>query len=248
MSQSAVKLADLSWQQAEQLLSPDAVIMIPLGAAAKEHGPHLRLDNDYRLAEALSTRVMEKIPVIVTPTISFHHYPAFTAYPGSISLRFDTARDLVVDIVDSLARFGPRRFYALNTGVSTAAPLQAAAELLRDSQVVLRYTDILTVTAGVESSLTQQQRGSHADEVETSMMLYLTPDRVDMAKAVKDDHPRQGNGGFSRVPGHPGIYSPSGVWGDPTLADAGKGKLLVEATVEKIVQDIETLRRQAPFP
>ena len=245
LSQPSVRLADLSWQEAERLLTPDTLIMLPLGAAAKEHGPHLRLDNDYRLAEALSGLVMQRTPVIVAPTVSFHHYPAFTSYPGSVSLRFNTARDLIVDIIGSLAAFGPRRFYVLNTGVSTVEPLQAAAETLRHSQVIVCFTDIQTVAAGVERTVTHQQRGSHADEVETSMMLYLAPDRVDMGKAVKDDNPRQGHGGLSRLPGREGIYSPSGVWGDPTLADADKGKRVVEAIVEGIVREIEALRRVA---
>ena len=43
-------LADLTWVEAERRLTPDTVVVIPLGAEAKEHGPHLRLDNDARLA------------------------------------------------------------------------------------------------------------------------------------------------------------------------------------------------------
>jgi len=237
-----MRLADMTWLEAERLLTPEAVVMIPLGAAAKEHGPHLRLDNDYRLANALSDRVMKQSPVIVAPTVPYHHYPAFTTYPGSTSLRFDTARDLIVEIVGSLAAFGPRRFYVLNTGVSTMKPLQAAADLLHEAQIALRYTDILAVAAGVERSVTQQLRGSHADETETSMMLYLAPERVDMHKAVKDDQPCVGEGGFSRLPGDKGVYSASGVWGDATLAEVGKGERLVDAIVDGIVQDIENLR------
>ncbi len=223
---------------------PQAVLLLPLGAAAKEHGPHLRLDNDLRLAEALSERVMARTEVIVAPTLSYHHYPAFLAYPGSISLSFDVACGLVVDIVTSLTAHGPRRFYVLNTGVSTAGPLAAAAGILADRGVQLRFSDISKITADTEARLLQQQRGSHADEAETSMMLYLMPDRVDMPSAVRDDHPRHGPGGFSREPGRAGIYSPSGVWGDPTLADARKGAQLVEAFVAAVSRDIEDLRAQ----
>ena len=55
-----VVLADLTWPQAEAILTVDAVVVTPLGAAAKEHGPHLRLDNDLRLAQYLAARVVEK--------------------------------------------------------------------------------------------------------------------------------------------------------------------------------------------
>jgi creatinine amidohydrolase len=240
---AAVELAELTWQEAERWLTPEALVMIPLGAAAKEHGPHLRLDNDYRLAEALKARVMARTSVVVAPTISYHHYPAFTEYPGSISLGPDTARDLLIDIVQGIAAHGPRCFYVLNTGVSTLEPLQAAAESLRKSGIVLAYTDFEAVTAEVEREIAEQRRGGHADEIETAMMLYLAPERVAMDRAVRDDAPRRGPGGFHREPGNTGIHSPTGIWGDPTLADAGKGRRLVEAAVDGIVRDLERLRR-----
>jgi len=75
------------------------------------------------------------------------------------------------------------------------------------------------------------------------MMLYLEAQRVDMSKAVRDDHPRNGEGGFARVPGQAGVYSPSGVWGDPTLASVDKGRRIVNAVVDGIVRDIQCLRQ-----
>lgn len=240
----SVEIADLSWQEAERHLTPDAVVMMPLGAAAKEHGPHLKLDNDYRLAASLKSLVVKRTSVVVAPTIGYHYYPAFTAYPGSTHLQFATARDLVVDIAHSLAAHGPRRFYVLNTGLSTAGPLEAAAEMLKKSGIKMDYTDMLSVAADVEEEVAEQRRGSHADEIETSMMLYLAPARVDMQKALRDDHKRRGSGGFHRTAGQAGIYSPSGVWGDATLASAEKGELIVEAVVSGIVRDIENLRHQ----
>jgi len=62
-----VVLADLTWLEAEAVLKPDSVVVIPLGAAAKEHGPHLRLDNDWRMAQYLAERVNRR-PVHVTST------------------------------------------------------------------------------------------------------------------------------------------------------------------------------------
>jgi creatinine amidohydrolase len=99
-------LERLTWIEAEKLLTPQCVVLIPLGAAAKEHGPHLRLDNDRTLAEYLARRVADVADVIVAPTIAHHYYPAFVEYPGSTTLRLETARDLVVDVVSGLAAFG----------------------------------------------------------------------------------------------------------------------------------------------
>ena len=240
-SLSGADLADLTWVEAEPLLTPDAIVVIPLGAASKEHGPHLRLDNDFVMAEYLKQRVLEASYVVVAPTVTYHFYPAFLEYPGSTHLSFDTSRDLVVDIVRSLAGYGPRKFYVLNTGVSTLRPLSASAEILAEAGIVLQYTNILDVAAAEEDRVREQERGTHADEIETSMMLYIAPDRVDMSKAVREDNPRA-SGGLTRVEGGEGIYSESGVWGDATLATVEKGRIVVEATVEGILEDIEALR------
>jgi creatinine amidohydrolase len=83
---------------------------MPLGAAAKEYGPQLKLSNDWTLAEYLKRHVLDACDVVVALTVGYHCYPAFAEYPGSLSLRLATARNLIVDICTSLAVFGPRRF------------------------------------------------------------------------------------------------------------------------------------------
>ncbi|MEA2339574.1 MAG: creatinine amidohydrolase, partial [Thermoanaerobaculia bacterium] len=178
----------------------------------------------------------------VAPTINYSFYPAFVEYPGSTSLRFETARDVVVDICRSLARFGPRRFYILNTGVSTLRPLAAAAEMLAADGIVMRYTN-LNVTEPVEKPIRKEEGGTHAEEIETSMMLYIAPESVDMKKAVKDYHPS--NGPLTRDPNGKGTYSASGVWGDATLATREKGRIVTEALVTSILAEVEQLRSAA---
>jgi creatinine amidohydrolase/Fe(II)-dependent formamide hydrolase-like protein len=63
-----------------------------------------------------------------------------------------------------------------------------------------------------------------------------------MSKARKDIGPRRGRGGLTRKQGQPGIYSVTGIWGDATLATAEKGRVVVEATIEGILRDIDDLR------
>src|SRR5207253_8708 len=155
-------------------------VVIPIGAGSKEHGPHLRLKNDFLIAEYLKRRVLASAPVVVAPTVNYHYYPAFTEYPGSTTLRLETARDLLVDICRSLARYGPKRFYALNTGVSTISALKLTAEVLAGDGIVFRYTDILHVAEEAEKQIRKQEGGTHADELETSMLLFISPENVDM--------------------------------------------------------------------
>lgn len=240
-----VRLQDLTWKEAEAVLTPDTVVVIALGAQSKEHGPHLKLSNDWTMAEYLERRVLEATDVVAAPTINYHYYPAFVDYPGSTTLRLETARDLVVDICRSLAHFGPRRFYILNTGVSTVNALKPAVDILAADRLLLRFTNISTIVEDVEKRVQHEEGGTHADEIETSMMLYIDPASVDMSKAVKDYHP--GASPLSRVPDAQRAYSASGTFGDATLATREKGRQVVEAMVERLVREIADLR-SAPLP
>ena len=246
-----VLLEDLTWVEAERVLTPEAVVVIPLGAAAKEHGPHLTLKNDLLLADYFRDRVLEKAEVVMAPVVAYHYYPAFAEYPGSTSLRLETARDVIVDICRSLARFGPRHFYVLNTGVSTVKALMPAAALLAADGILLRYTVLKEALGPVEKEVAQQAGGSHADEIETSMMLVIAPDTVDMSKAMKD-YDAVGEGPLSRARSAGTTYSPTGIWGDATLATRAKGARVVTALTAALLADIERVRGEplpvAPMP
>lgn len=240
-SSRGVLLEDLTWIEAEKVLTPDAVVVIPLGAASKEHGPHLKLRNDHILAEYLKRRVLEASDVVMAPTVPYYFYPAFVEYPGSTSLRLETARDVIVDICRSLARFGPRRFYVLNTGVSTVRALNPAVEILQADGITMRFTNLLNALGPIEKKVGRQEGGTHADEIETSMILYMDPAAVDMSKAVKDFHP-SGEGGLTRDPNGKGTYSATGIWGDPTLATREKGRAATEALVTALLSEITALK------
>jgi len=247
-----VLLENLTWQEAEKALKPETVVVIALGAAAKEHGPHLKLKNDWTMAEYYKARVLKSADVVIAPTINYHFYPAFVEYPGSTSLRSETARDLTVDICRSLSRFGPKRFYIINTGVSTLRALKPAAEILAAEGILLHYLDVTKDVADVVKPIEKQPGGTHADEIETSKMLYIDPASVQMKKAVKDYNPRPDRPGVpltrdsQKAARGEGTYSPTGSWGDPTLATREKGRIVTEATFAAILKQIETLRLTTP--
>jgi creatinine amidohydrolase len=237
-----VLLETLTWDEAERMLTPEAVIVIPLGAGSKEHGRHLQLNNDFLTAEYFKQRVLAAAGqnVVVAPTINYSYYPAFLEYPGSTSLSLETARAVVTDIVHSLAHYGPRRFYILNTGISTLKPLALAAADLAKDGILLRYTDF-TKDDPIEKKL-RQSGGTHADEIETSLTLYIAPETVQMKKASRDLNQDQ-PGPLTRDPRGKGTYSPTGAWGDPTLATREKGQAIVESLFASILKDIDELRR-----
>ena len=193
------------------------------------------------MAEYLKDRVIQEVPVAVLPTLQYGYYPAFLEYPGSISLNAETFKNVVFDICMSMNGYGICKFYILNTGVSTLRPLQSAAEELQKKGVVLRYFNILEADKKIPSGYLKQEGGTHADEGETSMMLYISPESVDMDKAVKDYDARPNRKGLTRDPEGKGHYSPTGIWGDPTLATQEKGEIIVETTVKAIIKEIQDL-------
>ena len=244
MVPGSIRLEHLTWVEAEEALKRYEVVVIPLGARTKEHGPHLPLNNDWVMAEYLTERVAAEVPVIIMPTLQYGYYPSFTEYPGSVTLGLETFRDVVVEICLSLSNYGVKKFYVLNTGISTLRGLEPAREELEKQGIALRYTNLLKIDETLPPIL-RQEGGTHADESETSMMLYIKPEMVDMAKAAKDYHPLGGRG-LTRDPQNieAGVFSATGTYGDPTLATREKGMVIVEATVKEIVREIDELIKQ----
>ena len=231
------RLETLTWVEAEQWFARDPVIVIPLGAAAKEHGPHLPLNNDAIIAEWLADEIRKTLPVVVAPLVNASYYPAFVEYPGSISLSADTARALIVDTCRSFLSFGLRRFYVVNTGLSTLGPLRQAVEEL-GADAALDYLDLDDALQALPDALLQQAYGSHADELETSLMLHIAPQVVDMSLAVDDG--AEGDGRLSRHRGH-GTWSESGVFGQATLASADKGRTIARVLVSRALAQTRQL-------
>jgi creatinine amidohydrolase len=237
-----ILIESLSWKDAEPHFTTDAVVVIPLGAASKEHGYHLQLQNDRTLVEYLKEEVLNNSNVLVLPTVTYFYYPAFVDYPGSISLSADTSTNIIVEICQSISKFGPRRFYVLNTGVSTITALEKSADSLKAEGIILLYTNLELAQSPACEEISTQEGGSHADEVETSMMLYIAPETVNM-KLATNFYSTEGEGPLRRQKTPGSCFSESGVWGDATLATREKGEKVVKCLVRNILQDIESLRQ-----
>ena len=240
---SGAFVAQLSWPEVAQRIEAGAVAVLPVGAACKEHGPHLPMNTDYLQAEWLAAALVQRADVLVWPTVAYGHYPAFTDYPGSISLARETFECLVREILADIHRAGARTLLVLNTGISTIKPLQVAGAAMAASMRV----ELANVYAGahcrrVTEAIEEQACGGHADELETSILLAIGAEHVDREKAVAWTPPAPvASGPFSRSdPAHP-RYTPSGVWGDPTLASAEKGRRLLAAMVKDLLATVTAL-------
>jgi creatinine amidohydrolase len=247
-------LGDLTWPEAEARLKQAPLVIVPFGAGAKEHGPHLPMNADAKVMEYLCRRAVESLPVIVAPPILHGWFPAFREFPGTEVSDGEVFRRYVFEVAMSLIRHGAKRIVLLNTGISkaTGLPLSMAAREIRvqtgTPTLVISWDDL--ETAAIDS-LQEQKMGGHADEIETSINLYLQPELVKMDKAVAD----YGNGGRKDYPGYkPGLFSrnpqdpefsKTGLFGDPTKATAEKGE---KALAIMTAQWLKALRGFAESP
>lgn len=234
-------LQSLTWDEAKNVLNSSTVMVIPLGAQCKEHGHHLPLNTDWLFAEGLKKAVETQVEAVFAPTLNYSYYPAMVKYPGTASLSYDTTIGMITDICNSFARFGVTKFYVLNTGISTLKPLKSAAERLEQERIALCYSDLNKLLDRTKSEIQEQEGGGHADEIETSIMMVLAPDVVKMEKAKKD-FSGDGDGPLTPVDDGSGVFSPTGTWGDPSLATVEKGRKLVDALTKGIIKEINELK------
>jgi creatinine amidohydrolase len=244
-----VWLEELTWPEAAERLGAGALVVVPIGAAAKEHGPHLPLATDLLVARELGRRIALELPVVVAPVVCFGYYPAFVGYPGSQHLRSETFVALLTDLFVGLIRQGATRIAVVNTGVSTEAPLRIAVrDLYATHRVRVAVADIRGLGRGTEGLL-GQKLGGHADEMETSLVLAIAPGAVRMERAEPDyGHALVAPATVFYQPtvfeGDPAAgpdYSRTGARGDPSLATAEKGRLILDAMARELVDGLRAL-------
>ncbi len=92
----------MHWDEVARRIGDSAVAILPIGAAAKQHGFHLPLNTDRIQAEWLAGRIAEKIDALIWPTVTYGHYPAFVEYAGSSSLSISTFEGLVREVAGQI--------------------------------------------------------------------------------------------------------------------------------------------------
>lgn len=235
MAPAGARLAGLTWPEAEARLAAGAVPVLPIGAAAKEHGHHLPMATDARQADWLGAALAARHPVLVWPTLNIGHYPAFTDYPGSVSIDAALFTEVLRQVGASIRRHSRAPVLLVNTGISTIRAIDA---LLHGASADLRAAHVYRGEhyRSALATHTGQRHGGHGDEAETAIMLAIDPDAVRMAEAQAFDHAPP-PGPLSRRPGDPG-HTPQGVWGDPTRATAVAGRALLAAMLRDLADAV----------
>lgn len=242
-----VLLENLTWVESEKAFEKYQIAVLPIGGATKEHGPHLPNCTDFVQAEEFKRRIVEKAPVIMLPTLPYAYYPAFIDWPGSVSVGPETFAHFVMDIIRSIARHGIRKFLILNMGLSTAGPLNFAGRELTN-ELGIRVAITAELGQATIAELREEEAGTHASEFETSVLLAIRPDLVDMSKAVKEirPFPASAQTGTRTAPPvtlvgkmarrRPDGRPATGIHGDPTLASREKGEKFLAAMEKDVLR------------
>ena len=88
--QAGAWLGHLTWPEAEAQLETAPVVIVPFGAGAKEHGPHLPMNADEVVMNHLLEAAVQARPVVVAPPILHGWFPSFRAYPGTEGINLAT--------------------------------------------------------------------------------------------------------------------------------------------------------------
>ena len=243
-----VFLADVSWPEFAGRIAAGAPVFIPVGAT-EQHGRHLPLGVDAIIPTWISSEVAKQCGGLVAPPIAYGNRSqprsgGGPAFPGTINITATTLAWLLRDIISELFRHGARRLVVVNGHYENIWPSVEGIELALD-QIGRGRTDGLNILRIDHWELVKPQTLArvfpdgypgieleHASVIETSIMLALKPELVDLAMAAHDGPARFKP--YDRFPGPVPEVPPSGVLSETRGASIEKGQWLLADAVERI--------------
>lgn len=247
MSEADIKAADTS----------DWIAVLPLGAH-EQHGPHLPFETDTIIASgiacALAENIEDKLPVTFLPVETVGYSIEHMDFEGSKTLAFDEAVKRWIEIGEKLASQGINKMMILNAhgGNSPLMTIVATELRVRFNMFCVATSWTRFIVPGDVISHEEKAYGIHGGDIETSVVLALAPEAVDMNKA--EDFPN-----FQQVLSEDykylKAYGPhafgwkaqdlnvSGVNGNASVATVSKGEALIAQAVNGLSQLLEEMDR-----
>jgi creatinine amidohydrolase len=242
-----------SWQEIAEAVDRGAALVLPIGAI-EQHGPHLPLDTDAFFAREFCLAGSEGYDCVVGPLLwlGYRSRPLSgggPSFPGTLSLSGQTFTALVREVLESLIGMGFRRLLVYSWHMENQNFVYEAAYLAAEGRDDLK----LVLLESPFDSLSEQAMGivygdefpgwpaEHASVMETSVMLHLRPELVDMERAVDDRVEREPP--YELIPPPPAVTTKSGVLWKSTRGTAEKGKVAFEEIAAHLTRVLE-----AEFP
>ena len=248
---------DLTTRDFAELDAERVVAILPVGAV-EQHGPHLPVRVDAAINAGIVARAVElmpaECPALVLPMMPVGKSDEHLAYPGTLTLSYETLGRVWYELGESVHRAGIRKILFLN---SHGGQPQLLDIVCRDLRVKLgmfavsamwsRFTDLSDMV-----STEEQRHGIHGGQSETSVMLHLHPDLVEMDRAENFEPTSVALARECGMLGPEGAIGfgwqaqdlhAKGACGDATLATADIGKAAVERAAARLLVRIDEISR-----
>lgn len=245
-------LKDLTWPEVKALDFNKLVVIFPTGSF-EQHGPHLPLTTDTdivsAIAESIEREMADRVLLLPTlwPGLSTHHMH----FPGTMDVTQTVYIQLITELGKSMTSMGAKKVFLLNGHGGNDTPLRAALRELKTAvpQTRFVFASYWSLAAKTLLDVRESELGGmgHACEMETSIMLYLHPDRVKMDRAVRDGPPhtdpyRKADMQHARPVFFVNEFhevTNSGVMGHPDMASAEKGRRFLDGIVAEVSAFVE---------
>jgi creatinine amidohydrolase len=250
------RFAELRAAQIPEMITSSAILVQPIGSV-EQHGAHLPLATDLIVPEAVAEAVVashgDELDLWLLPPLAYSKSDEHAWAPGTVWLSATTMLAVLDDLGRSVAATDARTVVFLNGHGGNTALLGVACRELR------RRYDLRTFLAspwlGAErGDPGERGLGIHAGTDETSLLLHLRPDLVDMAKAARHVPEHLAGNRYVRFQGPVTFgwladdFGPSGVVGDPTRATAARGERLFTSMVKAMAEALAEVARFDPSP
>jgi creatinine amidohydrolase len=255
MKPATVFLGEMTNPEVEAFLKNHNTVMVPIGAT-EQHGPHAPLLTDVLIPQEIAKRVAPRIGAVVAPPVNYALSYPHVGFTGLVHIRIPTFMTLIEDLCVAFAASGFKRIIFLNghydnTYAIAYACANAAEKLSKDVKAFpVNYWDGMTA-ADVEE-FSGLKNGLHANAGETSAILAINPNLVDMQRA-NTEFPPFPEYTVSTGPVHTAFFftSPgsvywatkSGTWGDATKATVEMGERYLEMGVRSTLAVLDNIER-----
>jgi creatinine amidohydrolase len=245
-------LENLTWPEMKRLKLARKAVLFPLGSF-EQHGPHLPLTTDTDIVTAIARRIEQQRPdrVLCLPTLWPGHSTHHLFFPGTLSVHQMPYIQLLIELCSSIVNFGAKKVFLLNGHGGNDVPVRAVLRELKSAFPKVEFVFANYWSLAAETLKTVRESGpgglGHACEMETSIMLYLHPDRVKARLGKRDgprhtDRYRKADMLLSRP-----IYfvnefqevTETGTIGHPDLASAGKGEKFLNGIVREVLEFVD---------
>jgi len=240
----------LTWEEMNEAIAARKVVVLPTGST-EQHGPHLPLDVDAFLVESVCLELGRRAAdrVLVLPPVPFGLNRHHIDFPGTIHIEPETFIAFCLCVTKSVAYHGFEKILIVN-GHGSNTPLVdlVARKTVLATQSLCAAVNYFSLALEAFGRVQQTPVIAHADELETSLYLYLAPERVRMHKAVAGSDvvgkymTSDSTSPYVRFNDYWGRWTNVGVHGDPTAATAEKGKVIWEAALAGLIELVDEFR------